>query len=209
MISSSTRAVFRPQLKRIAQSTAVKSLGNSSSTQQPVFHLQKAHYSVDANEQPTFSRYEYPTRDEAPEITTTKASEAVGATTTKVNGSNKLYAQEDPFDDSDSLSETDREKVKEEQSQTIGSIKLNSLPITDSVPDFIPPNVSSGELEVPETLITTLDNGIRVVSQETYSQMCTVGVLSNVGSRHEQVTGTVCTRICRMSRAWLIICTMY
>jgi predicted Zn-dependent peptidase len=40
-------------------------------------------------------------------------------------------------------------------------------------------------------LITTLENGIRVVSQETYSQVCTVGVLTNVGSRHETVTGTV------------------
>ena len=203
MISSSTRAVFRPQLKRISQSTAVRSLSSNNSTQQqqqqPFLGLQKAHYSVDSSEQPTFSRYEYPTRDEAPEITTTKASEAVGATNTKINGSNKLYAQEDPFDDSNSLSETDREKVKDEQSQTIGSIKLNSLPITDTVPDFIPPNVSSGELEAPETLITTLDNGIRVVSQETYSQMCTVGVLTNVGSRHEQVTGTVRIRILNVS----------
>ncbi|OEU16163.1 LuxS/MPP-like metallohydrolase [Fragilariopsis cylindrus CCMP1102] len=40
-------------------------------------------------------------------------------------------------------------------------------------------------------MITTLENGIRVVSQETYSQMCTVGVLTNVGSRHESVTGTM------------------
>ena len=195
MISSSTRAIFRPQLIRIAQSTAIRpGLGAAANTPQPFLRLRKAQFSVDSSATPTFSSYEYPTRTEAPEITTTKASDAVGSTTTKVNGSNKIYAKEDPFDDSESLSEGDRKIFKEEQSKTIGSIKLSSLPITTTVPDFIPPNVSSGELEAPETLITTLDNGIRVVSQETYSQMCTIGVLTNVGSRHESVTGTVRSR---------------
>eukprot|EP00531_Pseudo-nitzschia_arenysensis_P018220 CAMPEP_0116125560 /NCGR_PEP_ID=MMETSP0329-20121206/5872_1 /TAXON_ID=697910 /ORGANISM="Pseudo-nitzschia arenysensis, Strain B593" /LENGTH=580 /DNA_ID=CAMNT_0003619601 /DNA_START=65 /DNA_END=1807 /DNA_ORIENTATION=- len=179
MLSSSTRAILRPQLKRIAQSIGDK--------QQQICRIQKARFSVE----PTFSSYEYPTRTEAPEITTTKASEAVGATNTIVNGTNKIYTQEDPFDDSGSLSDADQERLKEEQSDTIGNIKLSSLPITTTVPDFIPPNVSSGELEAPETLITTLDNGIRVVSQETYSQMCTIGVLTNVGSRHESVAGTM------------------
>lgn len=70
---------------------------------------------------------------------------------------------------------------------------MNTVPIDVVPPPYIPRNVPAQELEVPETMITTLDNGIRVVSQETYSQMCTVGVLTNVGSRHEKVTGTVRT----------------
>lgn len=41
------------------------------------------------------------------------------------------------------------------------------------------------ELQTPETLITTLQNGVRVVSQETYGQVSTVGVVSQLGSRHE------------------------
>jgi hypothetical protein len=105
--------------------------------------------------------------------------------------SGKIYAPDDPFDDSGSLPSEERQKLIQQQKQELTSIQLSSLPITQTVPAFIPPNVSSQELEAPETLITTLENGIRVVSQETYSQMCTVGVLTNVGSRHETVTGTV------------------
>ena len=203
MLSSSTRSIFSSQLKRIARTTATvgntTTISSSSSSASPLVRFQKARFSVDSSsEAPAFSSYEYPTRTEAPEITTTKASDAKTSTTSSstdtANGANnKVYTKDDPFDDSGTLSTEERERLKAEQSQKLGSIQLSSLPITKSVPDFIPPNVSSGELEAPETLITTLDNGIRVVSQETYSQMCTIGVLSNVGSRHESVTGTVRT----------------
>lgn len=199
MLSSSTRTVFQSQLKRVAQSTAAVvrnragfGVGVHCNTPSPIVRLQNAQFSVDSSPAPTFSSYEYPTRTEAPEITTTKAADAAVTTaTTTANGANKIYTAEDPFDDGGALSAEDRERLKAEQSKKMGSIKLSSLPITATVPDFIPPNVSSGELEAPETMITTLDNGIRVVSQETYSQMCTIGVLTNVGSRHENVNGTV------------------
>ena len=191
MLSSSRISLFRPQLKRIARSTT-SAVRNRTDTSPQYAHLQSARFSIDSSVEQTFSSYEYPTRTEAPEITTTKATDAVATeTTTTTNGANKIYTPEDPFDDSGTLSPGDRERLKAEQSEALGSIKLSSLPITTTVPDFIPPNVSSGELEAPETLITTLDNGIRVVSQETYSQMCTIGVLTNIGSRHESVTGTV------------------
>ena len=209
MLSSSTRTVFQPQLKRIARSTAavvrnraglgVVDTHAHGTTPPPFLRLKHARFSVHSSEeQPTFSSYEYPTRTEAPEITTTKAADAAAATvatgaSTAAKGAKKTYTTKDPFDDSGTLSAEDRDRLKAEQSKALGSIKLSSLPITTTVPDFIPPNVSSGELEPPETLITTLDNGIRVVSQETYSQMCTIGVLSNVGSRHESITGTVRT----------------
>jgi mitochondrial-processing peptidase subunit alpha len=134
--------------------------------------------------------YEYPTRTEEPSITATKAQDLLSTSSTTTS-SNKVYDMNDPFDDRGTLSLEEREKLKQQHSEKMKSVKLSSLPITPSVPDFIPPNVSSQELDAPETLITTLPNGIRVVSQETYSQMCTVGVLTNVGSRHEYVTGTV------------------
>ena len=198
MLSLSSRIV-RSQSKEFARATATVVANHSflgaeihRSESPPFLRLGKARFSVDSPAVPSFSSYEYPTRTEAPEITTTKAADAAAATVT-ANGSKKIYTTEDPFDDSGTLSPEDRERLKAEQSKNIGSIKLSSLPITATVPDFIPPNVSSGELEAPETLITKLDNGIRVVSQETYSQMCTIGVLTNVGSRHESITGTVCT----------------
>jgi processing peptidase subunit alpha len=83
------------------------------------------------------------------------------------------------------------ELKKQQQEQVALEKQLNSFPIGLRVPDFIPPNVSSQELEAPQTLITRLDNGIRVVSQETYGQMSTVGILTNVGSRHEKQVGIV------------------
>ena len=201
MLSSlSSRIVFQSQSKEIARATATAVANRSSLGAKihcrtpPLLRLKRAHFSDGSQVTPTFSSYEYPTRTEAPEITTTKAADVAAATATSTaNGTNKIYTSEDPFDDRETLSAEDKERLKAEQSKSIGSIKLSSLPITTTVPDFIPPNVSSGELEAPETLITELDNGIRVVSQETYSQMCTIGVLTNVGSRHESVTGTVCT----------------
>ncbi|CAM9416129.1 unnamed protein product, partial [Hapterophycus canaliculatus] len=43
-----------------------------------------------------------------------------------------------------------------------------------------------------ETLTTTLPNGLRVVSQETYGALCTFGIVVNAGSRLEtdENTGT-------------------
>lgn len=52
-------------------------------------------------------------------------------------------------------------------------------------PGFIPPNVARESLEVPRPEITTLPNGVRVGSVETYSQVSTVGVLLDYGSRQE------------------------
>lgn len=139
-----------------------------------------------------FLSYEYPTRSVAPEITKSTAGDALATdSSASTAATNKVYTIEDPFDDGGELSPEERTRLKEEQSKQLDSIELSSLPITESVPEFIPPNFSSQELEVPETFITTLENGIRVVSQETYSQMCTIGVLTNVGSRHESVTGTM------------------
>ncbi|CAF94414.1 unnamed protein product, partial [Tetraodon nigroviridis] len=39
--------------------------------------------------------------------------------------------------------------------------------------------------EKHETKITTLENGLRVASQNKFGQFCTVGILVNSGSRHE------------------------
>ena len=103
----------------------------------------------------------------------------------------KIYDPLDPFDDLGMMNEAEREQRKQEfhqlfllQQQQQGSTSSSSsssspsvfpnthnnggsrlVPITTTIPDFVPPNVSSDQLQAPETLITTLDNGIRVVSQ--------------------------------------------
>lgn len=177
--------------------------------QQSASHAPRAAYfsanapSSSSPEAPAFSIYEYPTRTEAPEITTTRAADAAATTAATdprgeaARAPSKLYSprpEHDPFDDAGQLTPDERRQARETQEAQLGSLTLSSLPITRAVPSFIPPNVPSKDLTVPETLTTTLPNGIRVVSQETYSQMCTIGVLTNVGSRHEDIPGTVSRR---------------
>ena len=57
--------------------------------------------------------------------------------------------------------------------------------IGPSRPTNIPLNFPIEQLEVPTTQITTLPNGVRVGSMENYSQVSSVGVLLDFGSRHE------------------------
>ncbi|KAL7493036.1 hypothetical protein ACHAWT_002346 [Skeletonema menzelii] len=69
------------------------------------------------------------------------------------------------------------------------NVQHHSIPSTRRIgaerPAHIPPNVPIDSLEIPETKITTLSNGVRVGSMETFSQVSTVGVLLDFGSRHE------------------------
>ena len=176
----------------------IESSGSSSPFSSPHRHqrtFSSSSTSEQGQQQPTFSIYEYPTRTEAPEITKTVAQDVKELIENEpdLHIEHKQYSVEDPFDDLGTLSKDEINKRRKLQRDEFSTIKMNSVPIDVVPPPFIPSNVPAQELDVPETMITTLDNGIRVVSQETYSQMCTVGVLTNVGSRHEKVTGTVRT----------------
>jgi mitochondrial-processing peptidase subunit alpha len=149
----------------------------------------------------SFSSYEYPTRSEAPIVTATTAKEAnrrleterrtPSPTPMKRTDDDDNNNRNDPFDDSCRLTDEQVQLERQKQKQWLEQeqLTLNTFPIGKEVPTFIPPNVSSQELEAPQTLISTLPNGVRVVSQETYGQMCTVGVLTNIGSRHEPQVG--------------------
>ena len=146
----------------------------------------------------TLSKYEYPLRTEAPVVTRTTAKQA----------EQQLHQQESPndpppppplragspvavdhFDDLHTLSPLEEEARRQMQKQHLSTKLQGSTAIEPEVPAYIPPNISQG-LEIPQTLLTTLDNGVRVVSQETYGQVSTVGVVCDVGSRHETVVGT-------------------
>jgi mitochondrial-processing peptidase subunit alpha len=130
--------------------------------------------------------------------------EATAAMTRKANAKND--ENNDPFDDAHQLSRQQVEEIKRLQKEKLkttlsGLVKNSSssssnaidsrnndsisMAITSKTPAHIPPNVPAHQLARPETLVTTLDNGVRVVSQETYGQVSTVGVVSNVGSRQE------------------------
>lgn len=139
-----------------------------------------------------FNSYLYPLATEAPEVSATTAAEAAAHKTkhqsaAKPNGE-RLTNDSDPFDDAHALSESEREELVKRQREELAQLRLSdrsNTPITPRVPGFVPPNVPSSLLEAPETLLTTLDNGVRVVSQETYGQVSTTGVFSTLGSRFE------------------------
>jgi mitochondrial-processing peptidase subunit alpha len=143
----------------------------------------------------TFSKYLYPDRTEAPLVTRTTAKEAASAGTAKPVDPHKLRTrlesarqEDDKFDDAGQLSPADRLRIKAELPVPPATLQ-GATAIGPSAPAYIPPNVPATELQVPTTQITTLPNGMRVVSQETYGQVSTVGVVMDVGSRQEPTSG--------------------
>lgn len=143
-----------------------------------------------------FSSLEYPFATQAPVVTRTTVEQVQEISkhpkkeTLDTQFPPPPLARVDPFDDQHTLSDLEEESIRSMQKQYISTKLTGSTEITPTIPEDVPQNVPSDMLEIPTTLLTTLKNGVRVVSQETYSQVCTVGVLLNVGSRHEQVTGT-------------------
>ena len=141
-------------------------------------------------------QYQYPSAKEAPEVTRTTAAQAKQAATATTSTMKKKHYGDpnndtnDPFDDAGTLSELERERLRQEQAQRLQSqVQLSRdhcFPIlSHSIPAHIPPNVPDDQLVQPQTRITTLDNGIRVVSQESYGQVSTLGAVCRLGSRYE------------------------
>ncbi|XP_068826941.1 mitochondrial-processing peptidase subunit alpha [Capricornis sumatraensis] len=61
-----------------------------------------------------------------------------------------------------------------------------SIPLSSPLPGVPKPVFASVDgQEKFETKVTTLDNGLRVASQNKFGQFCTVGILINSGSRYE------------------------
>ena len=127
----------------------------------------------------SFSSYEYPLATEAPEITKTTAQEAAARSTATPS---PPRLPDDPFDDAGALSSSEIE-ARREWKDLRTAVRMTA--ITEQIPPEIPSNFPASELPPPATLLTTLDNGIRVVSQETYGQVSTIGVVSGLGSQYE------------------------
>jgi len=138
-------------------------------------------------------QYEYPTRTEAPSITRTVASnlnlkeydndilestEAMSNSTPNSTKKGKTTSDfTEQFDDFAS--------VAPEERQPMNNKLPDSFVIQSHPPKHIPPNLPREALSTPKTEVSTLDNGIRVASQETYGQVCSFGLISNCGSRLE------------------------
>jgi mitochondrial-processing peptidase subunit alpha len=91
----------------------------------------------------------------------------------------------DPFDDQGTLSPSEVEAVRQQQQSATTNIIMTLEPVTNIVPSYVPATVSAKERPVPETIVSTLSNGMRVVTQETYGHVSTIGIVSQMGSRYE------------------------
>ncbi|CCI40389.1 unnamed protein product [Albugo candida] len=60
----------------------------------------------------------------------------------------------------------------------------SQLSLLEELPN-LPKLKSANQLQAPITQISTLNSGLRVISQETYGQAATIGLFVNAGSRHE------------------------
>jgi mitochondrial-processing peptidase subunit alpha len=95
----------------------------------------------------------------------------------------------DPFDDEQTLTDEEVTAILQEQKNTILTKPANTTPITLSVPANIPPLLPTSLLDIPTTQLTTLDNGIRIVSYNSYgSQVSTIGIVSELGSCTETLS---------------------
>jgi Insulinase (Peptidase family M16) len=131
-----------------------------------------------------FSALEFPKATEAPIVTRTTAAHARLVTVTSPKD------EHDVFDDAGTLSELERSSIQGAQRRMISTTLRNCKPVLSTPPDDIPPPTISCHQDIPTTMVSTLPNGIKVISQETYGHVCTVGILANAGSTMEKVVGT-------------------
>ena len=130
--------------------------------------------------------YQYPLRTEKPIITRAvvhKDLQSDASSSTKSPKSPVPPSLANHFDEN--VTSAERLDIIQAQRSSIATIPANSPKIQPSRPSSIPPNLPSTAMITPETQLTTLDNGLRVASQETYGQVSCIGMVSNCGSRFE------------------------
>jgi processing peptidase subunit alpha len=130
---------------------------------------------------------QYPNYKETPIITRTVAT-SITDDTKKTLLYKKASPQFDPFDDTQQLSPSQQEEILSKQKQEINTKLPDTFSIQSQPPLHIPSNLPRNAMTVPTSEITTLDNGLRIASQETYGQVTTFGILSNCGSRLEETS---------------------
>jgi processing peptidase subunit alpha len=119
----------------------------------------------------SFSTFPAPTASAATTATTTNTTNYVGTLL--------------PFDEEPPVNAQKVDTSSLISEQTSINQTMNDLP------DLQP----ASSLTPPDTEISTLPNGVRVVSQETFRQCTTVSALVQVGSRYETNDTTGCTHL--------------
>jgi hypothetical protein len=203
MITIGRKATLRCSIRGIGGISGINDIGSKSRKSLPlsVPNVTETTYSNPFSTSSTSTnsfQYEYPTRTEAPTITRTVASNLNSNLDTDSRSKIKSKSNDeknkfnsnyvDHFDDSQSLTLVEQSSIRSQQKQLLNTSLPSTFAIQPTPPPNVPPNLPQHSLALPVTQISTLSNGIRVASQETYAQVCTFGVISNCGSRLEQQT---------------------
>jgi len=145
-------------------------------------------FSTNSNEEQSFSEYEFPLRTEAPVITRTNSSDINYASIQKSKTGLNINKTED-------ISEEQIRLKLSQQKENMPTLNPGIVPLDK--PLFVDGDGSktTSKLleEEPLVEITTIDNGIKVITQESKNQpfVTSIGVFSTMGSRFEtkQQTG--------------------
>ena len=96
----------------------------------------------------------------------------------------------DPFDDAQKLSSDERERILQAQAAYLPTT-VGSEAITKQTPAYMAAATHPDTSIQPETLITTLDNGLRVVSLDIAgSPVASLGMVTQLASRSEEKMGS-------------------
>jgi mitochondrial-processing peptidase subunit alpha len=102
-----------------------------------------------------------------------------------------LGLYKDPFDDEHTLSDDEKERIRQHQKTELAGLVLQSEPITTQAPAYMARATHPDISKKTETIITTLDNGLRIVSLDLAgSPVASLGMVSQLGSRSEKQLGT-------------------
>ncbi|CAG5130337.1 unnamed protein product [Candidula unifasciata] len=70
-------------------------------------------------------------------------------------------------------------------SKSNNNVDITNLTLAEKLPGLPDPQYASVTSHAYDTHVTTLDNGLKVASENKFGQFCTVGVLMSSGSRYE------------------------
>jgi len=129
----------------------------------------------------TFSAYEYPLRTSAPYITKTLSTELQSTATDYV----PTKRPNENFDDSQNFSEDKRQEILQSQKKILVTELDSKHKIESSAPTDLQKKLLPIPKKVPEVQLSTLSNGLRIISLENYSQVTALGLICDFGSRYE------------------------
>lgn len=113
-----------------------------------------------------------------------------------------IQQSNDPFDDTNQFSQAEQQDIRLAQKQHL-STTTHLTPITTDLPPFFAATstarsnqntastvVEDNDNDATTPRVTTLDNGVRIITKDTFGPVTTYGLAVNLGSRYDTIPGT-------------------